>query len=73
MVPLPSDLVERLQQMKRNGLHKGKYFFCRGSVENASDVWHKHLSRVFNAAKVNGTPHQLRHTFARYWLTKESS
>jgi integrase len=68
--PLPEFLLDRLKQIKKNGLHQGRYFFCRGSVDNATDVWHKRLAFVFEKAKVpDAEPHRLRHTFATYWLS----
>jgi integrase len=67
--PLPEMVLERLRQIKRNGLHQGRFYFCRGSVDNASDVWHKRLAMVFKAAAVDGEPHQFRHTFAQFWLS----
>jgi integrase len=68
--PLPEFLLDRLQQMKRGGLHQGRYFFCRGSVTNATDVWHKRLALVFELSKVaDAEPHRFRHSFATYWLS----
>jgi integrase len=68
--PLPDFLLERLRQIKRQGLHQSRYYFCRGSEQNATDVWHKRLSLVFKAAKIeNGESHRFRHTFATYWLS----
>jgi integrase len=68
--PLPEFLLERLKQMKKAGHHQGGFYFCRGSVKNATDVWHKRLSLVFRAANVQqGSSHRFRHTFATYWLS----
>ena len=68
--PLPEFLLERLTQMKQAGLHQGCYYFCVGSIDNATDVWHKRLATVFAVAEVKGGhPHRFRHTFATYWLS----
>jgi integrase len=69
--PLPELVLGRLRQIKQNGLHQGRYYFCKGSESNATDVWHKRLAMVFKAAGVKGEPHQLRHTFATTWLSRK--
>jgi len=67
-VPVPAFVVEKLKGLPKKN---GDYFFAVGSIENATDVWHKRLAQVFALAGVrDGTSHRFRHTFATTLLTQ---
>lgn len=67
-VTVPQIVADALRAIRRE--HDG-YFFWNGKSNLASvtDLWRDyHLRRVFEAAKVKGTPHMFRHTFVHALL-----
>ena len=72
VVPLPPDVLARLKKLP---LQKGRYYFAHGvdSITTQVEAWRKRLAMVFEEAKVRGTSHQFRHTFATDLLTRDVS
>jgi integrase len=67
-VTLPAIVANQLNSIKRE--HDGYYFWnSRSTLASLTDLYRDHhLRRVFEAAKVKGTPHMFRHTFVHALL-----
>jgi integrase len=67
-VALPAAVVDQLRSIERE--HDGYYFWNGDStLTSLTGLYRdKHLTRVFKAAGVSGTPHMFRHTFVHALL-----
>jgi integrase/recombinase XerD len=62
-VPVPDWIVQMLRRVQ---IKKGGHLFCSGSARLATvtDLWRRRIKLAFAHARVKGTPHRFRHTFA---------
>jgi site-specific recombinase XerD len=64
--PIQNDLAKSIMKLK--GDHP--FWTGKSDLEDRTKNWRKIYTRVFNAAGVDGTPHQFRHTFSKRLLVR---
>jgi integrase len=62
-IPIKDDLALALRALGEHPFWSG-----HSSLEHATKNWREIFIKVFEAAGVEGTPHQLRHTAAKRWI-----
>jgi site-specific recombinase XerD len=64
--PIQSDLAESIMELEGDT----PFWSGKSDLEDITKNWRKIYTRIFAAAKIDGHPHQFRHTFAKRLLAK---